>query len=76
MSSSTGTLGVPLQGSASRGNVAPRQYSVPCPACGTAARVQEGGPETDRMACEGCGGQLVILRTDTMFMAVIPTPLR
>lgn len=56
--------------------IAGRQYRVPCPACGTATPVEEGGPDADRRTCAGCGSRLVILRTDTMFMAAIPAPPR
>lgn len=49
-----------------------RRYTVSCPSCGTAATVEDGGPGSDRRTCAGCGSRLVILRTDTMFMAAIP----
>lgn len=49
-----------------------RQYAIPCPGCGTAISIEEGGPETDRRTCSGCGNLLMILRTETVFMATIP----
>lgn len=51
-----------------------RRYTVSCPSCGTAATIADGGPDADRRSCSGCGSPLVILRTDTMCMAAIPTP--
>ena len=49
-----------------------RQYAVPCPACGAVMALEEGGPETDRRTCADCDSPLVIVRTDTLFMASIP----
>lgn len=50
-----------------------RRYTVSCPSCGTAATVEDCGPDTtERRTCAGCGNRLVIIRTDTMCMAAIP----
>lgn len=50
-----------------------RPYAVPCPACGAATPLEGGGPETVRRTCAACGSQLVILRTDSLFMMTIPS---
>ncbi|MBO0821586.1 MAG: hypothetical protein J2P26_12140 [Nocardiopsaceae bacterium] len=34
--------------------------------------IEEGEPETHRRTCAGCGSPLVIVRTDTVFLAAIP----
>lgn len=52
-----------------------RQYTVSCPSCGTAVTIDAGGTDAARRTCTDCGNQLVIVRTDTMCMAAIPTPL-
>lgn len=52
-----------------------RQYTVSCPSCGTAVTLEDGGTDAARRTCDGCGSQLVIVKTATMFMAAIPTPL-
>lgn len=50
-----------------------RRYTVSCPSCGTAATVEDCGPDTtERRTCAGCRSRLVIIRTDTMCMAAIP----
>lgn len=52
-----------------------RQYTVSCPSCGTAVTLEEGGTDAARRTCAGCGSPLVIVKTETMFMAAIPAPL-
>ncbi len=46
----------------------PATWTAPCPGCGSALIVQDGGSEVVHEDCPGCGRRLIRVWTDTVFM--------